>query len=98
MLLYQILAFSYTWKNEKKSYKNNKFKILAPTWYEEFKLPNGSCTPHLSYSVRMPEITDQNNSEYGQFLRSISVSDNQPYSEHIIKRHETVTNNPSEKT
>ena len=29
MLLYHILAI--TWKNIKKSYKNNKFKILAPT-------------------------------------------------------------------
>ena len=29
---------SYTWKNIIKSYKNNKFKILAPTWNEEFEL------------------------------------------------------------
>ena len=26
----------YTWKNIKKSYKNNKFKISASTWNEEF--------------------------------------------------------------
>ena len=26
----------YTWKNIKKSYKNNEFKISAPTWNEEF--------------------------------------------------------------
>ena len=26
----------------KKSYKNNKFKISAPTWNEEFELPDGS--------------------------------------------------------
>ena len=26
----------------KKSYKNNKFRIPAPTWNEEFKLPGGS--------------------------------------------------------
>ena len=26
----------------KSSYNNNKFKISAPTWNEEFKLPNGS--------------------------------------------------------
>ena len=26
----------------KKSYKNNKFKITAPTWNEEFELPDGS--------------------------------------------------------
>ena len=28
----------YTWKNIKMSYKNNKFKILAPTWNEKLKL------------------------------------------------------------
>ena len=43
MLLYQILAFTiYTWKNTKKSYKNNKFQISGPTWNEEFELPDGS--------------------------------------------------------
>ena len=26
----------------KKSYKNNKFKISALTWNEEFELPDGS--------------------------------------------------------
>ena len=31
-----------TWKNIKKSYKNNKFEISAPTWNEEFELPDGS--------------------------------------------------------
>ena len=31
----------YTWKNIKKSCKNNKFKILARTWKEEFELPDG---------------------------------------------------------
>ena len=38
------LSIYYTWKNIKKSYKNNKFKILAPTWNEEFELPDGSCS------------------------------------------------------
>ena len=32
----------YTWKNVKSSYNNNKFKISAPTWSEEFELPDGS--------------------------------------------------------
>ena len=32
----------YTWKNVKSSYNNNKFKISAPTWDEELKLPDGS--------------------------------------------------------
>ena len=29
-------------KNIKSSYKNNKFKISAPTWSDEFKLLDGS--------------------------------------------------------
>ena len=36
------LSITYTWKNVKSSYNNNKFKISAPTWSEEFKLPDGS--------------------------------------------------------
>ena len=36
------LRVYYTWKNMKKSYKNNKFKISAPQWNEEFELPDGS--------------------------------------------------------
>ena len=35
------LSIYYTWKNVKSSY-NNKFKISAPTWSEEFQLPDGS--------------------------------------------------------
>ena len=36
------LIIYYTWKNIKSSYNNNKFKISAPTWSEDFKLPDGS--------------------------------------------------------
>ena len=36
------LSIYYTWKNIKKSYQDNTFKISAPTWYEEFELPDGS--------------------------------------------------------
>ena len=36
------LSVYYTWKNIESSYNNNKFKISAPTWNEEFKLPDGS--------------------------------------------------------
>ena len=46
MLLYQILAYTILEKY-KKSYKNNKFKISAPTWNEEFELPDGSYS--ISY-------------------------------------------------
>ena len=42
MLLYQTLAFTMHGKNMKKSYKNDKFKIWAPTWNEKFELPDGS--------------------------------------------------------
>ena len=31
------LSIYYTQKNIKKSYKNNGFKISAPTWNEEFE-------------------------------------------------------------
>ena len=36
------VSIYYTWKNIKKSYKNNKFKISAPTWNDEFELLDGS--------------------------------------------------------
>ena len=36
------LSIYYTWKNIKRSYKNNKCKISAPTWNDKFKLPDGS--------------------------------------------------------
>ena len=41
----------YTWKNIKSSYNNNKFKISAPTWNEEFTLPDGP------YSVSDIQVT-----------------------------------------
>ena len=36
------LNIYYTWNNIKSSCNNNKFKISAPTWNEEFTLPDGS--------------------------------------------------------
>ena len=36
------LSIYCTWKNVKSPYNNNKFKIYAPTWSEDFKLPDGS--------------------------------------------------------
>ena len=36
------LSIYYNWKNIKSSYNNNKFKISAPTWNDEFELPDGS--------------------------------------------------------
>ena len=41
----QNLSIYYTWKNIRKQYKNNKLKIIAPTWNDEFVLAD------VSYSV-----------------------------------------------
>ena len=35
------LSIYYTWKNIKSEYRNNKFKISAPTWNDTFDLPDG---------------------------------------------------------
>ena len=36
------VSIYYTWKNIKSSHNSNKFKTSAPTWSEEFELPDGS--------------------------------------------------------
>ena len=36
------LSIYYIWKNIKSSYNNNKFKISATRWNDEFELPGGS--------------------------------------------------------
>ena len=51
------LSIYYTWKNVKSSYNNNKFKISAPTWNEEFDLPDGSYSvsdiqDHFEYILK----------------------------------------------
>ena len=38
----QNLSIYYTWKNIRKQYKNNKLKIIAPTFNDKFELPDGS--------------------------------------------------------
>ena len=35
------LSIYNPWKNVKSSYNNNKFKISASTWSDEFKIPDG---------------------------------------------------------
>ena len=32
----QNLSIYYTWKNVRKYYKNNKLKLIDPTWNDEF--------------------------------------------------------------
>ena len=36
------LSIYYTYQNVKISYNNSKFKISAPTWTDEFELPDRS--------------------------------------------------------
>ena len=36
------LSIQYTWKKIKSAYKNNTFKISAPTWNDKFDLPDES--------------------------------------------------------
>ena len=60
------LSIYYAWKNIKSEYNNKKFKISAPTWNDEFDLPDGSY----------------------------SIADIQDYCEFIIKKHETLAENP----
>ena len=51
------LSIYYTWKNIKSSYNNNKFKISAATWSDEFELPDGSYSisdiqDHFDYILK----------------------------------------------
>ena len=60
------LNIYYTWKNIKSAYNNNKFKISAPTWNDEFDFPD----------------------------ESYSIADIQDYFEFIIRKHDTLNENP----
>ena len=56
----QNLSIYYTWKNTRKQYKNNKLKIIAPTWNDEFQLANGSCSvsniqDYIEYTIKKHE-------------------------------------------
>ena len=66
------LTIYYTWKNVKKSYKNNKFKITAAIWSEEFELPD------RSYSVSY--IRD-----YFEYILTTWRKDWQPFNKNIPK-------------
>ena len=41
-VVFQNVSIHYTWKNIGKLDKNNKIKIISPTWNDEFELPGGS--------------------------------------------------------
>ena len=59
------LSIYYTWKNVKSIYKNNKFKISAPTWNETFDLPDGSYNiseiqDYIEYIIKKHEPIGEN--------------------------------------
>ena len=70
------LSIYYTSKNIKSTCKNNKFKISAPTWSDEFQLPDGS------YSIS--DIQDY--LEY--VLKKYSESVDNPPIEIFVSRNE----------
>ena len=61
------LSIYYTGKNIKPEYNNNKFKISAPTWNDEFNLPAGSYSvfdiqDYFEYIIKKHEtVTDTDN-------------------------------------
>ena len=61
------LSIHYTWRNIRSEYKNNKFKIFAPTWNDAFDFPNGS------YSV-------SNVQDYFEYIikKHETIADNRP--------------------
>ena len=62
------LSIYYTWKNIKSSYNNNKLKISAQTWSEEFKLTDGS------YSIfDIQEYFEYILKEHGENVNSPSI-------------------------
>ena len=64
------LSIYYNWENIKSSYNNNKFEISAPTWNDEFELPDGS------YSVSdTQDYFEYILKKYGEDIDSDSDSD-----------------------
>ena len=55
------LSIDCVWKNIKFAYNNNKFKVFAPTWNDEFELPDGSYSilyiqDYFEYIIKKQEI------------------------------------------
>ena len=59
------LFIYYTWKNIKSEYNKNKFKINAPTWNDEFNLPDRSYSvsdaqDYFEYNIKKHETIADN--------------------------------------
>ena len=64
MALANLIVY-YTWKNIKSEYKNNKFKISAPTWNKTFDLRDGSYSiadiqDYFELIIKKHEILTEN--------------------------------------
>ena len=62
---FQKLSVHYTWKNIRQQYINNKLKIIAPIWNDEFELPDGcnsvsNVQDYLEYIMKKYEILTDN--------------------------------------
>ena len=60
MLLFKEFFIYCTWKNIRKQYKNNKLKLIAPTWNDKFELPDGSYSvsviqDYIKYIIKKHE-------------------------------------------
>ena len=58
----QNLPIYYTTQNIRKQYKNNKLKIIAPTWNDKFKLPGSSYSvsdiqDYIEYIIKKHETS-----------------------------------------
>ena len=63
----QNLSTCCTWENMRKQYKNNKLKIIAPTWNDEFELHDGSCSvldiqDYIKYIIKKHDTLSTNSS------------------------------------
>ena len=59
----QNLSIYYTWKNIRQMYKNNKPKIIAPTWNDEFELLSGFYSAldiHIEFIIKIHETLTDN--------------------------------------
>ena len=59
------LSIHYTWKSIKSEYNNNRVKTSAPTWNDEFDLPDGSYSvsdiqDYFEYIIKKHETIADN--------------------------------------
>ena len=68
------LSIYYPWKNINSEYNNNKFKISAPTWNDEFDLLDG---PYSIYGIQ----------DYSEFIikNNEALAENSPVQFILIK-------------